>query len=156
MKQILIAIALTASTYLANAQAVPSTTIKMCNASEKIDGKLSSSQIVYDDTKEVNYFYVADNILYITHLEYQGTKLTGIERYQVVVAKVDNTNSMILANKSGTPGGKDDVTMTSKYATFCKTDTRTSGMVDISFDNKEEAIEMLKFLKMDTNIPDAE
>jgi hypothetical protein len=111
---------------------------------------------------------VADNILYITHLEYQGTKLIGIERYQVVVAKVDNTSSMILANKSGTPGGKDyyklmlnakgndDVTMESKYASFCKTDTRTSGMVDISFDNKEEAIEMLKFLKMDTNIPDAE
>jgi hypothetical protein len=56
MKQIIIAIALTASTYLANAQAVPSTTLKLCNVSEKIDGKLSSSQIVYDDTKEVNYF----------------------------------------------------------------------------------------------------
>jgi hypothetical protein len=162
MKRIILLALLASTIYLGNAQTtVPSTTVKMCGGVEKIEGKLSSAQVMPDGTKKTNYFYIANNTFYVTHIESKGNVVESINRYVLPIAKVDIEISMLTPYEGDKPDavfyelslgtkGNEDIDVSSKYANVCDANKSKDGRLTISFDNKEECRAILKMLGMDT------
>jgi hypothetical protein len=162
MKRIILSALLASTIYLGNAQTtVPSTTVKMCGGVEKIEGKLSSAQVMPDGTKKTNYFYIANNTFYVTHIESKGNVVESINRYVLPIAKVDIEISMLTPYEGDKPDavfyelslgtkGNEDIDVSSKYANVCDANKSKDGRLTISFDNKEECRAILKMLGMDT------
>jgi hypothetical protein len=162
MKRIILSALLASTIYLGNAQTtVPSTTVKMCGGVEKIEGKLSSAQVMPNGTKKTNYFYIANNTFYVTHIESNGDVIESINRYVLPISKVNIETSMMSPYQAETADkpffelsmgtkGDEDVDVTSIYANVCDANKTKDSRLTISFDNKEEGRAILKMLNMDT------